>query len=241
MALPRFFVDTDIHVDASVLLPEKTAHHLSKVLRLKIGEAVVIFNGTGGEFHCVITSIGKRDVTLTAQSFDPVNRDASLPIHLGMSVIKKDAMDAVLARAAEMGIRSITPLITDRCTVAKKVIRNRQTHWQQVLIAACEQCGLNIIPALNAATPLDDWLAASAGNIKVIASPGNKDNTPDFREAESVDLLVGPEGGFTDDEVSAAIERGFKTMTLGQRVLRAETAPTALAAVIQQQWSARQG
>ncbi len=236
MTLPRFFVDSDIIAGEQLQLPDQSAHHLSRVLRLESGDAVIVFNGRGGEYQCTIDSITKKQVLLGVDSFKEDNRSAELRIHLGMAVIKRDAMDAVLSKAVEMGVHEITPLVTERCTVAKKVIKNRQIHWQQVLVSACEQCGLNLVPRLHATRALGEWLPECAGDARLIAVPDGHQGLPGLSPVKQADLLVGPEGGFTDNEVSLAQAEGFESVTLGSRVMRAETAPVTLMAVMHHVW-----
>lgn len=236
MAPPRFFVEAPLAAGDSLQLPDNTAHHLARVLRLAAGEQVVIFNGQGGEYLGNIEHIDSKQVRLRLESFNEANREAGLPVHLGMAVIKKDAMDSVLAKAVEMGVTGVTPVITDRCSVARKVIRNRHAHWQQVLVAACEQSGLNILPTLDEAVTLAEWFARTSANLRIIAVPGSRTVVPAFASPSNVALLIGPEGGFTREELGKAGEAGYQPMTLGQRVMRAETAPVALLTVIQHRW-----
>ncbi len=174
---------------------------------------------------------------MSIDSFSEHNRQARLPVHLGMAVIKKDPMeDSVLAKAVEMGVWQITPIITQRCTVARKVIHNRHRHWQQVLLSACEQSGVNLPPALNAPVTLAEWLGLTNANLRIIAVPGTTTVVPAYAAPSDVALLIGPEGGFTGDELDQAGAAGYQPITLGNRVMRAETAPVALLTIIQHRW-----
>ena len=224
--LPRFFFDGSIAQGVALSLPEKSSHHLARVLRLKIKDEVVVFNGEGGEYRCVIESIDKKSVTVLPLSFSEANRTSEPVIHLGLAVLKNDVMDRALSRATELGAQIITPVIADNSTVAHKIIHKRQAHWQQVVLSACEQCGLNLPPTLMPPITLLSWLQTSTGTTKLIAL-GDGDRFEPTSRTGSIDLAIGPEGGFAQHELEAARQSNFTPVRFGPRVLRAETAPVA--------------
>ncbi len=235
MAISRFYVPGSLELGASVALPENTAHHLARVLRLQTGDSVILFNGEGGEFECIIETLEKKAVTVRPLSFSDDDRATSLKVHLGMCILKRDAMDNVFMKATELGVTSITPLVSDHCAVSRKSIENRQKHWKQVSISACEQCGLNILPQIDEPQQLTEWIQSRDGK-RIIALP---DATTPVNAAEhpsEVSLLVGPEGGFSDAEVDAASASGFEAVSFGARMLRAETAPIVALSVLQYEW-----
>jgi len=236
MSLPRFFVEGSIKTGKTFLLPEASGHHLSRVLRKSTADRIIVFNGEGGEFVCSIESIRKNKVEVTPFEYDQSDRAPLLKISLGLCILKKDSMDSVLAKVTELGVSRVTPIISDHCAVAHKVIRNRETHWHQVMISACEQCGLNLLPALDPATSLTDWLADSSADIRLLAVPGSTPLPKTIAAVHSVSLLTGPEGGFSEDEETQATKAGFSSVTFGERVLRAETAPVVALSVVHQVW-----
>lgn len=236
MTLPRFFVEGSIKIGKPFLLPEASGHHLARVLRKSSADNIVVFNGEGGEFTCSIESIRKNQVEVTPIEYDEINRAPRLKTILGLCILKKDSMNSVLTKVTELGVSRVTPIISDHCAVAHKVIRNRELHWRQVMVAACEQCGLNLIPALDPATNLTDWLASSSADIRLLAIPGSSPIPRTTSVVDSVSLLTGPEGGFSEAEEKEAISAGFNTVTFGERVLRAETAPVVALSVAHQVW-----
>ena len=147
-------------------------------------------------------------------------------------------MDTVLQKATELGVTAVTPLFSDRTEVKLKGERETKklAHWRQVAISACEQSGRNRLPIVNEPRPLADWFAECEGEIRfVLHHRGTGHKAPD-KPPRSIDLLIGPEGGLTEDEIEAAIAHGFAPMTLGPRVLRTETAPLAALAILQARW-----
>jgi len=236
MSLPRFFVEGSIKIGETFVLPKASGHHLARVLRKTTAESIVLFNGEGGEFICSIESIKKNHVAIRPVKYDENNRAPQLKTTLGLCILKKDSMNSVLTKVTELGVSRITPIISDHCAVAHKVIHHRETHWHQVIIAACEQCGLNLLPALDPATNLSEWLATSSADIRLLAVPGSSPIPRSISVVNSVSLLTGPEGGFSQSEETKAIKAGFKTITFGERVLRAETAPVVALSVSHQVW-----
>jgi 16S rRNA (uracil1498-N3)-methyltransferase len=236
MTLPRFFVKGGIKIGENFVLPEASGHHLARVLRKTTAESIVAFNGEGGEFICSIEAIKKNHVEVRPVKYDENDRAPQLKTSLGLCILKKDSMNSVLTKVTELGVSRITPIISDHCAVAHKVIHNRETHWRQVVIAACEQCGLNLIPALDPATNLSEWLATSSADIRLLAVPGSSPIPRSISVVNSVSLLTGPEGGFSEAEETEAIKVGFNTVTFGERVLRAETAPVVALSVSHQVW-----
>ncbi len=240
MTLPRFFVEGSINIGQSFLLPEASGHHLARVLRKETSDSIVVFNGEGGEFICAIQSIRKNKVEVKAIEYDEKDRAPQLKIALGLCILKKDSMNSVLAKVTELGVSRVTPLISAHCAVAHKVIGHREPHWRQVMVAACEQCGLNLMPTLDPATNLTDWLANSSADIRLLPVPGSSPIPRTISVIDSVinsvSVLTGPEGGFSKAEEKEAIGAGFNTVTFGECVLRAETAPIVALSVAHQIW-----
>ncbi|MBI56360.1 MAG: 16S rRNA (uracil(1498)-N(3))-methyltransferase [Alcanivorax sp.] len=234
----RFFDDQPFTQDQPVTLGAGPSHRIAKVLRMNPGDELTLFNGQGGEWSAVLESVGKKSVTARPLAFHERDRTASVPVTLGLPLIKGDRMDYALQKATELGVAAIRVLDTERTEVRLKGERadKKAGHWWQVVISACEQCGLNRPPALDGPLPLKDFLAAAHG-LALIAHPGEAPlDAAALRDATAVTLLTGPEGGFSDPELAAARAAGFLPFALGERVLRAETAPVALLASL---WAGR--
>ena len=256
MSNPRFYIPVALAAQTTLVLPEAAAHHAARVLRLRSGDAVTLFNGSGGEYAARITAIGKHDesrdgrgrprreqavdVTVKIERHDPVERESPLQITLVQALSSGERMDLTIQKAVELGVSCIVPVESERCVVRLKGERagNRVAHWQQVVVSACEQCGRNRIPEVRMISPLDVWLAAEGSDAqRWVLLPGADTALRDLpRPDKPVELLVGPEGGLTDTEADAARRAGYQPVRLGPRVLRTETAAPALLAALQALW-----
>jgi 16S rRNA (uracil1498-N3)-methyltransferase len=235
----RFYDDQVFRQHVSSDLAEEASHHISRVLRMQPGSEIIVFNGAGGEWLVRIESIGKRHVRVLPIEFQSVDRTPSCAVHLALPLIKGDRMDYALQKATELGAASFQLLTTERTDVRIDSGRldKRLPHWQQVVISACEQCGMNRIPVVHAPVNLSQYLQQGNEGLKLIAHPGEQPlSTDTLKISAEIHLLTGPEGGFSPEELSQASGSGFYPFALGQRVLRAETAPAALLAAI---WMAR--
>jgi len=240
MAAPRFHVPQLLAEGMRLALPAAAAHHAARVLRLRSGEAVTLFNGQGGEYAARIAAIGKRDVEVEIGRHDPVERESPLTVTLAQAISSGERMDLTIQKAVELGVTCIVPVESERCMVRLQGERaeKRVAHWQQVAISACEQCGRNRIPEVRMILSLDAWLAAEASDAqRWVLLPGTHTALRELpRPQQPVELLVGPEGGFTDNETEAMRRRGYQPVRLGPRVLRTETAAPALLAALQALW-----
>jgi len=244
MSTPRFHVPVPLTVATTLDLPEAAAHHAARVLRLRGGDAVTLFNGTGGEYIARITAIGKHGgkhgATVAIERHDPVERESPLPVTLVQALSSGERMDLTIQKAVELGVARIVPVESERCVVRLKGERaeKRVAHWRQVAISACEQCGRNRIPEIRMISPLEVWLAAEKNDaLRWVLLPGAHTALRDLpRPQKPIELLVGPEGGLTDAEADAAHRAGYQPVRLGPRVLRTETAAPALLAALQALW-----
>lgn len=236
MATPRLYVDMSLSSGAQITLPKGPAHHIATVLRRKTGDEVILFNGEGGEYHCALVQSDRKAVIVDIGEHNKMDRIPPLRVHLGMSILKKDPMDAVLSRITELGVSEITPVISDHCAVSLKMIRSRQAHWHGIVVSSCEQCGLNRLPALNPPVSIDEWVTSVVADRKLIALPGQRILEGEEDATDSVALIIGPEGGFSDRELVVTEDAGFEAVTFGERVLRAETAPAVALSVIHRTW-----
>lgn len=239
MRIPRIYVN-ELIIDGSVFkLPEEAANHVGRVLRMDVGRELILFdgqqhNGIYGEFDAVITDVGKRHVEVKIGEFRPVANESPLAIELGQGISKGDRMDYTIQKAVELGVTSITPLWTERCDVKLKGERleKKLTHWQQVAISACEQSGRCRVPVIAEPLDLHVWLKTCNSELKWALDPrGPQQTLP--QKISSCDLLVGPEGGLSDEEIALALQENFQAKVLGPRILRTETAALAAMSMLQ--------
>ena len=222
------------------MLPDAVAHHALRVLRLAVGDRIVLFTGAGGEFAATLVRADKREAVAHIDAFDPVERESDFPVTLVQGIAANDAMDHAVRRAVELGAAAIQPVLTTRSARVPDGERGekRLAHWRQIVIAACEQCGRNRVPAVHDVVTLERWLAGrDAGVTGLVLSPTADvaiASTP--RPPQALEMLIGPEGGFTPDEVALVERRGMVAVRLGPRVLRAETAALASLAAINALW-----
>jgi 16S rRNA (uracil1498-N3)-methyltransferase len=232
---PRFFIDgtlSSADVGAEIALPDDVAHHALRVLRLDPGDAIALFDGTGGEYAATITRAGKRDAWARVERFDPVERESRIAVTLAQAVVAADAMDAIVRHAVELGVAAIQPVITERGARFPPGAHGgkRLAHWRQVAVSACEQCGRNRVPPVHEPVPLAEWLARARSGVVFDAAA--TDTLPMVSGMTEPAALVGPEGGLSDLELARARRAGLHAVRLGPRILRADTAAlTALAAV----------
>jgi 16S rRNA (uracil1498-N3)-methyltransferase len=215
---------------ATLTLPPGAARHV-QVLRLQPGDALVLFDGRGGEWAATVSRMGRSDVDVRIGPHRPVEREAARQVHLALGMPANDRMDWLVEKAVELGVASIQPLLTDRTVVRLSGERaaRRQEHWQSIAIAACEQCGRNRLPLVHPPLDYAQW-KAPAEMVRCLLSldPAADALVRHAGEGDApVLLLSGPEGGLTEREEAAARAADFTPVTLGPRVLRAETAPLA--------------
>jgi 16S rRNA (uracil1498-N3)-methyltransferase len=237
----RIYAPDVLAPGALVALRETAAHHLTRVLRAAVGDQLIIFND-GVEFAAAIARIDKRGVTVKLENGAPVDRENPLPCELAQAISSGERMDMTLQKAAELGVHAVQPLYSERSIVRLEPERalKRVEHWRQVMISACEQCGRNQVPPVAMPHPVIDWLGAlpapSAGELRIMLSPGASQRLADVARPARVVLMAGPEGGFTAVESQLARQRGFIELRLGPRVLRTETAALAALAAMNALW-----
>jgi 16S rRNA (uracil1498-N3)-methyltransferase len=238
----RFYADLPLRTGDSLALPERAARHV-QVLRLQPGDLITLFNSQGGEFQATIERMGRSDVQVQVAAHSAVERETRRAVHLAVGMPANERMDWLVEKASELGAASITPLMAERSVLRLKGERadKKVAHWQGVAIAACEQCGRNRLPPVHAVDTLSDWLAAlppaasAAPRLLLSLRAGTQPLAQALAACDSatpVTLLSGPEGGLSPAEEDAALARGFLPVTLGPRVLRAETAPLACLALL---------
>lgn len=238
MRNPRIYTPQPLSADSTLALDEAASHHLARVLRFQLGQTLTLFNGDGSEYAATISAIDKRNVTVKIESANFIERESPLAIHLGIAISKGDRMDLVIQKAVELGVTSITPLISERVEVRLQGERaeKKLQHWQGIVIAACEQCMRNKLPQLNPITSLHDWIDREQSECKFVLHHRSETRFDEIKKPQSVALLIGPEGGLSETEIAAAERKEFSSLRLGPRVLRTETAPLAALALIQFCW-----
>jgi len=237
--MPRFYCPLPLATGHALNLPAGAARHV-QVLRLQPGDTITLFNGeTGGEFEATVARMGRSDVEVTVGVHNPVEREAAHAVHLAVGMPANERMDWLVEKATELGVASIQPLVTERTVLRLSAERaeKKQAHWQSIAVAACEQCGRNRVPLVHAVKTFAQW--AKAGQEPPDASRyllSLRTGSQLLRQlaalssqltATPVIFLSGPEGGLTDGEEDAAQANGFVAVSLGTRVLRAETAALA--------------
>ncbi|NPU90633.1 MAG: 16S rRNA (uracil(1498)-N(3))-methyltransferase [Gammaproteobacteria bacterium] len=239
MRTPRIFQNQSLLEGRTIELDENGSRHIGKVLRMQPGDAVIVFNGTGGEYHGAIVEADKKAVSVSLDFFNEADRASPVQIHLGQVMGKGDHMDYALQKAVELGVSEITPLLSHHCEVSLKGERleKKLQQWRYLLVSACEQSGMNIVPVLNPPQPLAAWCEGVTAERKWILHTEELPVNPFTGDApQSVCVAIGPEGGFSDEEVTQAKEQGFSVITLGPRIWRTETAPVVILSLIQQVW-----
>ncbi len=242
--MPRFYCPAPLATGTSLSLPPGAGRHV-QVLRMQPGDVITVFNGKGGEFDATVTRMGRSDVEVDIGTHHLLEREAPCAVHLLAGITANERMDWLVEKATELGVASITPLAAERSVLKLKGERadKKIAHWQGVAIAAAEQCGRNRVPPIETACSLAQWVAAHparsappapSGALRLVLSlsEGTRPLHDVMADQVAVTLLSGPEGGLTPAEESQALAAGFVPVTLGPRVLRAETAPLAVLAAL---------
>lgn len=230
----RFYAPLSLHVAQSIQLPENVFHHWTRVLRAKIGEQAILFNGQGGEYTAELIEINKKNAIVNIINYQPINRKLAFDVTIGLVMSKGDRMDYAIQKATELGVRNIQLLTSERCEMRLKYDRDQKKieHWQGVAIAACEQCGLNIVPQIIEPTSLEQWVSNVQADLKlVMALSDGRVNFPKPLPTH-IALLIGAEGGLSQTEIELAHAQGFQSWTIGERVLRTETAPVVALSIL---------
>lgn len=217
-------------------LPEAAAHHVGQVLRMRVGDGVALFTGSGGEFAATIRAIDRRNVTLRIGHHDPVERESPWPVTLVQSIIAADMMDLVVRKAVELGAATIQPLLPARSqSASEERVARRLAHWRRIAIAACEQCGRNRVPDIAPVMTFGQWFSARDDALRpaaILDADGERSLAAVSSNEPPRAIVIGPEGGFGATELRLARDAGAMSVHLGARVLRAETAALAALATI---------
>jgi 16S rRNA (uracil1498-N3)-methyltransferase len=218
-------------------LSGSAANHVARVLRLQTGDPLVLFDGRGGEYATTIDALGRDRVTVAVGEHSATDRESAVNLTLVQGVSRGERMDLIVQKATELGVTSIVPVVTSRSVVRTSESRaeRKVEHWRAIAMAACEQCGRNRLPQIESPVAWQAWLARrpTAGVALLLATRAATRLGDALTAAANIELLIGPEGGLTPEEETAALAAGFHAVTLGPRVLRTETAAIAAIAAIQ--------
>ncbi len=239
MRISRFYLPETLASDTEVSLPPDTAHYIHNVLRLAVGTPVVLFNGDGNEYAGELTSVSKRAVAVLINAKLSLSCESPLSLHLAQGISKGDRMDFVLQKATELGVSDITPIITERCNVKLSAERweKKAQSWHKIIASACEQSGRNTLPVLHAPCTLQAFLKQPTTQVRMLLHPEAPQPLPllPVRE-QGARVLIGPEGGLSDNEIYQAGEAGYVHIKLGPRILRTETAALTAISILQAQF-----
>ena len=235
MRIHRLYTDQVLDPGEEVLLEGKKAHYLGRVLRVAPGQPVVLFNGDGRDYACEILRPGKNSLALGVNSRLPARPESQLSISVVQAVSRGERMDQTLQKCTELGAASFQPVWSERVEVRLKgeKLERRRRHWQGVVVAACEQSGRAVIPEVKPAEPLDEWARKPPAGARLVLAPGTEKGLEAVAQEGPVELLVGPEGGFSDAELDLVLSSGTVAVGLGPRILRTETAAPAAVAILQ--------
>ncbi len=242
MRISRVYFDRPLELDEVISLPPETSHYLSKVLRLRVDDKLLVFNEASGEFLARVGKVGKKEIEikLLEQQRSPATTSGKtlLKINLLLGFSRGDRMDFAVQKSTELGVTEISPVFTEHgeAKLAVDRVEKKLQHWRKIAISACEQSGRLNIPLINNPTLLRDTKAVSDDAIKLMLDPGGCDLLPAAVSGNSIALLIGPEGGFSSAEVAWARDKKFNVISLGPRILRAETAPIAALAILQHRY-----
>jgi 16S rRNA (uracil1498-N3)-methyltransferase len=237
----RLFVSDRLFNGAEIVLEGDRARYLGRVLRLRVGDAITVFDGTGPEWPASIENMTKSTATLHLGDNLEAATESPLKVHLVQGISRGERMDFVIQKATELGVKRITPVLTEYGVVKldDKRATKRREHWEGVAASACEQSGRTRLPLIDIPVPLKTWFGAKPADTDrdLILKPGAPTPLTGIEAPRTkICILIGPEGGFSDTEYEDAEVSGFEAVSLGPRVLRTETAAAAALAVMQASW-----
>ena len=237
----RFYIEAELNTGNTIELTESVFHHWVRVLRAKEQEQAIFFNGKGGEYRVTLTEINKKNAFVSVDHFEPADRTPPFKVVLGQVMSKGDRMDYAIQKATELGVTTIQLLTSERCEMRLKYDRDQKKidHWQSVAIAACEQCGMNIVPEILAPIALTEWVSSELPQARLVLAPNKDQNNVLLSSEPDLALLIGPEGGLSEAEIETANQNHFQSWCIGDRVLRTETAPVVALSILNYHFSAK--
>ena len=238
--MARFYCNQPLDTGMLITLPEQVAHHI-QVLRLKEEEVITLFNGTGGEYSASIARIEKKRVQALVKNFSAREAEPAHGLALAQALPEGSKMDWIIEKAVELGATAVQPLISSRSVVRLSDDRaaKKMQHWQGIMASAAEQCGRNRLPQLAEPLPFPAWIAQQDLHRRILLSPRGSQSLSSWarhQPPQAITLIIGPEGGLAPAEEDSAIANGALCLTLGERILRTETAGLAAMAALQAVW-----
>jgi 16S rRNA (uracil1498-N3)-methyltransferase len=238
MRLTRVHVEVPLASGQRLAIEGTAANHITRVLRLRAGDGVTVFNGNGAEFSASIEAFRKDSVVVAVKEQRAADRESPVSITLAQGISRGDRMDWIIQKATELAVSRIVPVLTERSVVRldAKQAQKKVQHWRGIAIAACEQCGRNRVPEIALPSSLFEFVASTSGSdaMRLLLSPAATTSVNGVTaESSGFTVLIGPEGGLTETEQEAALRSGFKSMRMGPRILRTETAAIAALSLLQ--------
>ena len=238
--MPRFYCPQPLAAGAIVDLPEAVAHHLY-VVRMQPGDALTLFDGRGGQYQASLLETGKKRASARIDAHQALEVELPYAITLAQGLPEGSKMDWIIEKAVELGVAAVQPLAARRSVVrlAGERLEKRHAHWEGVIVAASEQCGRNRLAQLAPLADFERFIALPAAGPRILFSPRATQSLADWARAagpQPLTLMVGPEGGFSEQEEQAAVDGGALFLSLGPRVLRTETAALAALAALAGLW-----
>ncbi|WP_420473990.1 16S rRNA (uracil(1498)-N(3))-methyltransferase [Noviherbaspirillum sp. ST9] len=238
--MPRFYYPAPLAIGVLITLPEAIAHHIH-VLRLPVGESITLFNGDGGEFTATLASVEKKRASAEVKAFSP--REVELPysVTIAQALPEGSKIDWIIEKAVELGACAVQPIAAQRCVVRLNAERaaKKLEHWRSIAASAAEQSGRNRLLHVGEPVDFSDWIGQQNLHTRIMLSPRAQQPLSEWARhhpAQAVALLIGPEGGFSEQEERSAVARGVLPLSIGPRVLRTETAALAALAALNAVW-----
>lgn len=232
----RLYIEGSLTSDTSTKLPADQEHYLRSVMRLTTGDPVILFNGSGGEYHAVVQSLSKGNTTLAIESFSEVNREMACRIHILQAACRSEKIDAILQKGTELGAASFHIMRSERSSLKLDGVKlsKRMLRWQKIIIEAAEQSQRTIVPTISWHETLS---STPAHGLCYTLHPATETSwgheKANMLAANEITLAIGPEGGWSDRDMETLKAAGFTNLTFGPRVMRTETAAPAMLAAIQ--------
>ena len=239
MRIPRLYIDQELHVGADIILAQDKTHHVANVLRMRAGDKVKLFNGNDSECLSTLKELNKKNAVINVEECVSVNKESNLKIILGLGISRGQHMDYSIQKSVELGVNEIVPVLTEFSNVKIQDSRkeNKLSHWRSIIINATEQCGRTQITKLSAPLTYREYLEKIKSKTCFIFHPGDNKALEKVKiEDNEVTILVGPEGGFSEDEINMAKDKNYIEVCMGPRVLRAETAVVTALSICQYRW-----
>ena len=234
----RFYHSNPLDLNQIIILDEFASHHALRVMRVKVDDFLILFNGDGFEYRSRVSDIYKKTINVEILSKEKNNNESPININLFQSISSNEKMDMVIQKATELGVSSIQPIFTSRSTIKLSLDRTKKRliHWRQVSISACEQSGRSKIPTIKSPIGFDQVSEGITTNsLNLLLHPDNLEESSNLPNEYSgdINIFIGPEGGFSQDEVLLLKKQNCINIQLGSRILRTETAPLAIIAILQ--------